>query len=76
MLSNQNAGWGQKTGLFFGGTTALYLIPCILLFPETKGRTYAELDELYDRGIPAWRFASTKTAYNAEVEHQKQEQEK
>ncbi|KAH3904725.1 hypothetical protein HBI56_213670 [Parastagonospora nodorum] len=76
MLSNQNAGWGQKTGLFFGGTTALYLIPCILLFPETKGRTYAELDELYDRGIPAWRFASTKTAHNVEVEHKKQEQEK
>ena len=47
MLSNQNAGWGQKTGLFFAGITALYLIPCIWLFPETKGRTYEELDELF-----------------------------
>ncbi|KAH7073250.1 general substrate transporter [Paraphoma chrysanthemicola] len=73
MLSNQNAGWGQKTGLFFAGTTALYLIPCVLLFPETKNRTYAELDELYDRGIPAWRFASTKTAHTAEVERVLQE---
>jgi hypothetical protein len=70
MLSSQNAGWGQKTGLFFAGTSGLYLIPCIFLFPETKGRTYNELDELYERGIPAWKFSTTKTAYSAEVEHQ------
>lgn len=73
MLSNQNAGWGQKTGLFFGGTTLIYLIPCVLLFPETKGRSYNELDELFDREIPAWRFASTQTAVSAEVEFQEKE---
>jgi hypothetical protein len=73
MLSNQNAGWGQKTGLFFAGITALYLIPCVLLFPETKGRTYEELDELFESGIPAWKFAETKTAHNTEVEHQSAE---
>ncbi|KAL2849592.1 general substrate transporter [Aspergillus pseudoustus] len=68
MLSNQHAGWGQKIGLFFGGLTLLYLTPCILLFPETKGRTYHELDELFERGIPAWRFAETRTSHQAEVE--------
>lgn len=73
MLSNQNAGWGQKTGLFFAGTTAAYLVPCFFLFPETKGRTYSELDELFERRVPAWRFATTKTLHNAEVEHYKEE---
>lgn len=68
MLSNQYAGWGQKIGLFFGGTTAVYLIPCILLFPETKGRTYNELDELFERRIPAWKFATTKTSHQEELE--------
>ncbi|KAF9874256.1 MFS hexose transporter [Colletotrichum karsti] len=63
MLSNQHAGWGQKIGLFFGGISLVYLIPCALLFPETKGRTYQELDELFERRIPAWKFAKTKTAY-------------
>jgi hypothetical protein len=72
MLSKQNAGWGQKTGLFFAGTTAAYLIPCFFLFPETKGRTYGELDELFERGVPAWRFAKTKTAHSAEVAHQEE----
>jgi hypothetical protein len=69
MLSNQYAGWGQKIGLFFGGITLLYLIPCILLFPETKGRTYHELDELFERKIPAWRFAETKTSHQTEMEN-------
>lgn len=68
MLSNQEAGWGQKTGLFFGGITFAYLVPCIFLYPETKGRTYQELDELFERGVPAWKFAKTKTAYQAGIE--------
>ncbi|KAF0320270.1 MFS hexose transporter [Colletotrichum asianum] len=68
MLSNQYAGWQQKIGLFFGGVTFIYLIPCVLLYPETKGRTYQELDELFERRIPAWKFAKTKTAHQAGIE--------
>jgi SP family general alpha glucoside:H+ symporter-like MFS transporter len=38
--------------------------------PETMGRTYAELDELYERRIPAWRFSkeitSSQEAINSE----------
>ncbi|KFA56515.1 hypothetical protein S40293_01180 [Stachybotrys chartarum IBT 40293] len=68
MLSNQNAGWGQKIGLFFGGITIVFLIPVILLFPETKGRTYQELDELFDKGVPAWKFATTQTSHQKIVE--------
>jgi hypothetical protein len=69
MLSNQHAGWGQKTGLFFGGITFVYLVPVILLFPETKGRTYQELDELFESGIHAWKFAKTRTAHQAGLEY-------
>lgn len=31
------------------------------LVPETKGRTYTELDELFERRIPAWKFHKTET---------------
>ncbi|KAF5012866.1 hypothetical protein FDECE_1156 [Fusarium decemcellulare] len=68
MLSDQNAGWGQKIGLFFGGITVVYLIPVILLYPETKGRTYQELDELFERGVPAWKFAQTETSHQRSVQ--------
>lgn len=33
------------------------LLTCL----QTYGRTYIELDELYARKIPAWRFKSTPT---------------
>ncbi|KAG8353791.1 hypothetical protein FVEN_g8176 [Fusarium venenatum] len=68
MLSNQNAGWGQKIGLFFGGITLVYLIPCFLMFPETNSRTYRELDELFERRVSGWKFASTKASRREDLE--------
>ncbi|KAM0334488.1 hypothetical protein ACHAQA_001517 [Verticillium albo-atrum] len=68
MLSNQNAGWGQKIGLFFGGISVVYLIPVFFMFPETKGRTYQELDELFERRIKPWNFASTETSHQRSVD--------
>ncbi|KAI5457520.1 hypothetical protein BGZ63DRAFT_364860 [Mariannaea sp. PMI_226] len=52
------------------GVKAIYvwaglLVPTTILlwfyYPETYGRTYWELDELYERKIPAWRFKDTPT---------------
>jgi MFS transporter, SP family, general alpha glucoside:H+ symporter len=52
------------------GVKAIYvwaglLIPTTILlwffYPETYGRTYWELDELYERRIPAWKFKNTPT---------------
>jgi len=30
------------------------------MIPESKGRTYVEMDELWSRGIPPRKFASTQ----------------
>ncbi|ORY35933.1 general substrate transporter [Naematelia encephala] len=66
MLSDQYAGWGAKIGFFFGGISVLYWIPCYFFFPETKNRTYAELDELFERDIPPRLFHKTITAAQGE----------
>ncbi|KAL2830722.1 general substrate transporter [Aspergillus pseudoustus] len=68
MLSNQGANWGSKIGLFYGGLIVLYTAASVFIYPEAKGRTYQELDELFERGVPAWRFASTKTSHQTDVE--------
>jgi len=76
--------WGVKTGYFFaaislvGGSILLLTVPevglCVhftkreKLKVKTKGRTYAELDELFERGIPARKFAKTKTSAQFELE--------
>jgi len=31
-----------------------------LRLPETKNRSYGELDLLFEHRVPAWRFKSTK----------------
>lgn len=32
------------------------------MVPETKGRSFAELDELFARKIAAWNFAKTEVS--------------
>lgn len=61
MISPDAANMGVKAVYVWAGL----LIPTTVLlwafYPETYGRTYWELDELYERKIPAWRFKKTPT---------------
>ena len=50
----------QSQVFFWCGTGTLVYILVWFLVPETKGRTFAELDELFERKIPAWKFKDTK----------------
>jgi hypothetical protein len=52
----------------FGGLSTLGLVACYFLVPETKARTFAELDELFEKRIPARHFAKFKTQVQLEVE--------
>ena len=60
MLSPTAWNWGPKSGLFWGGISLLTAIYLTLRLPETKGRSYGELDLLFERKVPAWRFKTTK----------------
>jgi len=60
MLSPTSWNWGPKSGLFWGGVSGLTAIYLIIRLPETKGRSYGELDLLFEQKVPAWRFKSTK----------------
>ncbi|KAF9457582.1 trehalose transport-related protein [Collybia nuda] len=60
MLNPTAWNWGPKSGLFWAGSAGLSTLYCLLRLPETKGRSYGELDILFEKGVPAWRFRSTK----------------
>ncbi|KAJ6437999.1 MFS maltose permease MalP [Purpureocillium lavendulum] len=45
-----------KLGFFFGGLAALCLVWSFFRVPETMGRTYKELDLLFDNNVPARKF--------------------
>lgn len=59
-LSSAAWDWGARSAFFWAGTC---LVSCIWVFfwlPEPKGRTYAELDMLFEQRVSARRFAETK----------------
>ncbi|KAL9108126.1 MAG: hypothetical protein Q9227_007102 [Pyrenula ochraceoflavens] len=51
--------WGPKACFFWAGINVLMNIYLYFRLPETKGRTYADLDILFANKIPARKFAKT-----------------
>lgn len=60
MLNPSKWDMGAKTGFVFAGTCLLSLITTIFFVPETKDRSYAELNMLFHEKVPAWRFKGTE----------------
>ncbi|KAI0809740.1 sugar porter family MFS transporter [Xylaria sp. FL0064] len=56
MINPDEANLQGKLGYYFGGLGALCLVWSYFRVPETKGRTYEELDVLFDRKVPAREF--------------------
>ena len=56
MLNPSAWNWKAKAGFFYAGLCFCCLVWTYFRLPETKGRTYAELDALFAQGVPARRF--------------------
>jgi len=59
MLNPDAWNWQAKSGLFWAGANALCFIWTFFRLPEPKGRTYGELDVLFENRVSARRFATT-----------------
>lgn len=51
--------WGAKAGFFWAGVGALCAIWTYFRVPEPKGRSYAEMDMLFDAHVSARKFKGT-----------------
>lgn len=58
--------WGGKVGFLFGGLGAFLCLWAFLCLPETKNRTFEELDFLFSRGTPARKFNSVASLVGLE----------
>jgi SP family general alpha glucoside:H+ symporter-like MFS transporter len=56
MLNSDQANWRGKAGFLFGGISAVCCVWCYIRIPESKGRTFEELDILFERGVSAMEF--------------------
>jgi fucose permease len=50
---------GGKIGFVYGGILAVSCVGVWWWYPETKGRTFAEIDRLFESGVPPRKFKET-----------------
>lgn len=60
MLNPSAWNWKGKAGFFWGATCALCAVYCYFRLPEPSGKTYGELDILFDNKVHARRFKRVK----------------
>jgi SP family general alpha glucoside:H+ symporter-like MFS transporter len=59
MLNPTAWNWRGKAGFFWSGFCFLCIVWTYFRLPEPKGRTYAELDVLFQQGVSARKFKTT-----------------
>jgi len=62
LVSADAANLGAKTYLVFGGIVAAILAFYATFLPETSGRTFAEINELYREGVPVRKWKGYQTS--------------
>ena len=60
MLNPGEWDWSNYTGFFWGGICFCCIIYTYFRLPEPSGRSFAELDLLFEKGVSARKFASTR----------------
>jgi len=72
MLNPTAWNWKGKTGFFWAGACFLCFLWTYFRLPEPKGRTYGELDILFERKVAARKFKGIDVSLGA-VEHIEEE---
>ena len=60
IINPDQANLGGKIAFIFGGVLVFAFAFAWFFIPETKGRTYAEIDELWSRDVPARWWKKTE----------------
>lgn len=58
LINASEAGLGPKTALIYGGVSLLSCVWCYFNIPECRGRTFEELDIMFERKVPMRKFKS------------------
>ncbi|KAJ4388642.1 hypothetical protein N0V93_006101 [Gnomoniopsis smithogilvyi] len=60
MLNPSAWDWSNFAGFFWGGVCFLCIVYTYFRVPEPMGRTFAEMDMLFEQGVSARKFANAK----------------
>lgn len=67
LTAEDGADLGAKMYLVFAGCMVGIIAFVYFLMPETKNRTFAEIDEMYDAKIPMWKWSTYETSTTAKT---------
>lgn len=59
MVNPTEANWKGKAGFFWSGTCALFFLWAFFRLPESRDRSYEELDILFKERVAARKFSKT-----------------
>ena len=61
MMNSDHANLRGKAGFLFGGLNVFFTVWAFLRVPETKDRTFEEIDQLFERRVKAKDFSKFKS---------------
>lgn len=74
MLNPTAWNWKGKAGFFWAGACSLCFLWTYFRLPEPRGRTYGEMDILFEQHVPARKFRTTNvSAWSHETQEIAQE---
>ncbi len=59
-MNEDQGDWRGKMGFLFSGLAGLSAVWCFFYLPETRGRTFEELDVLFERKVDSRKFSRYK----------------
>lgn len=59
MYNKDELNWGGKIGFFFLGLGTIAFVITWCAVPETKGRSFSEIDHLFETKVVARKFSKT-----------------
>ncbi|CCE85168.1 Piso0_004746 [Millerozyma farinosa CBS 7064] len=69
MINSKGWAWGPKAGFYWSGSSACVLVWAFFRLAETKDRTPAELDFLFEKGVPARKFKSANIQLDDQINY-------
>ncbi|POS78605.1 sugar porter family MFS transporter [Diaporthe helianthi] len=68
LINQDQANLGGKIGFIFAAIGGLCALFCFLCLPETKGRTFEELDHMFNMNLHSRKFKDFKIRHSHETE--------